>query len=444
MGFFSKVFRRIKKAVKKVTKSVTKVVKKVVKSIAKVGKKIWKGVKGVAKKISKLGPLASIAIGFIPGFQGLWASSGIWGAMAKGAITGFITSGGKVKGALIGAVGGGIGYGINAGIDSYKQGVSTLGDNATISEQITAGFKAVGNSTTEGVMNMYKSASDVLSTGDFGKLNYLDSTGQSIYSRTLLDDANAEVAYDKAIGDIGPEIHERASQNYINNNPSEFGKRMSPKVQKRMMDMSQQGGEAGAINQAKAFGYNSDVGKAFYKDYTSTIQGTPGSVTYQRQMSEIYDYADATNTGLEQSRDLWAQTGGANRSTSLDWTGGGTEPYTYTADGLRATRSSGAGGTPTYISPQEATVEKGNDKSKKITDALDSLLRPDASTAGLPFSTGDDGDQYDVTGGLKSAGGTGGVSLNYADYYGGAQDPLTSATNANKQLQSLLAQYASR
>jgi len=62
----------------------------------------------------------------------------------------------------------------------------------------------------------------------------------------------------------------------------------------------------------------------------------------------------------------------------------------------------------------------------------------------LPFSTGDDGDQYDVTGGLKSAGGTGGVSLNYADYYGGAQDPLTSATNANKQLQSLLAQYASR
>jgi len=75
MGFFSGIFRGIKKAVK----GVTKVVKKVVKSIAKVGKKIWKGVKGIAKKISKLGPLASIAIGFIPGFQGLWASSGIWG-----------------------------------------------------------------------------------------------------------------------------------------------------------------------------------------------------------------------------------------------------------------------------------------------------------------------------------------------------------------------------
>ncbi len=440
MGFFSGIFRGIKKAVK----GVTKVVKKVVKSISKVGKKIWKGVKGIAKKISKLGPLASIAIGFIPGFQGLWASSGIWGAMAKGAITGFITSGGKVKGALIGAVGGGIGYGLNAGINAYKQGVSTLGENATISEQITAGFKSVGNSTTEGVMNMYKSASDVLSTGDFGKLNYLDSTGQSIYSRTLLDDANAEVAYDKAIGDIGPEIHERASQNYVNNNPSEFGKRMSPTVQRRMMDMSQQGGETGAISQAKAFGYNSDVGKAFYKDYTSTLQGTPGSATYQRQMSEIYDYADATNTGLEQSRDLWEQTGGANKSTSFDWSGGGTEPYKYTADGLRATRSSGAGGTPTYISPQEATAEKESNQSKNISDAISSLAGSDTTPVGLPFSTGDTGDQYDVAGGLKSAGGTGGVGLNYADYYGGAQDPLTSATNANKQLQSLLAQYASR
>jgi len=440
MGFFSGIF----KGVKKVFKSVTKVVKKVVKSISKVGKKIWKGVKGLTKKLGKLGPLAAIAIGFIPGFQGLWASSGIWGAMAKGALTGFITSGGKVKGALIGAVGGGIGYGLNAGINAYKQGVSTLGENATISEQITAGFKAVGNSTTEGVMNMYKSASDVLSTGDFGKLNYLDSTGQSIYSRTLLDDANAEVAYDKAIGDIGPEIHERASQNYVNNNPSEFGKRMSPTVQKRMMDMSKQGGETGAISQAKAFGYNSDVGKAFYKDYTSTLQGTPGSATYQRQMSEIYDYADATNTGLEQSRDLWAQTGGANKSTSFDWSGGGTEPYKYTADGLRATRSSGAGGTPTYISPQEATVKKGSDQSKNISNALSSLGGSGTTPAGLLFSTEDTGDQYDVAGGLKSAGGTGGVSLNYADYYGGAQDPLTSATNANKQLQSLLAQYASR
>jgi len=442
MGFFSGIFRGIKKAVK----GVTKVVKKVVKSIAKVGKKIWKGVKGIAKKISKLGPLASIAIGFIPGFQGLWASSGIWGAMAKGALTGFITSGGKVKGALIGAVGGGIGYGLNAGMNAYGKGVDNLlaqDPNATISQKITAGFKAVGNSTTEGVMNMYKSASDVLSTGDFGKLNYLDNTGQSIYSRTLLDDANAEVAYDKAIGDIGPEIHERASQNYVNNNPSEFGKRMSPKVQKRMMDMSQQGGETGAISQAKAFGYNSDVGKAFYKDYTSTLQGTPGSATYQRQMSEIYDYADATNTGLEQSRDLWEQTGGANKSTSFDWSGGGTEPYKYTADGLRATRSSGAGGTPTYISPQEATVEKESDQSKNISDALSSLGGSGTPPTVLPFSTGGD-DQYDVSGGLKAAGGTGGVSLNYADYYGGMAKPVDVAHAANLKLQSLLDQYASR
>jgi hypothetical protein len=328
-------------------------------------------------------------------------------------------------------------------MNAYKQGVSTLGENATISEQITAGFKAVGNSTTEGVMNMYKSASDVLSTGDFGKLNYLDNTGQSIYSRTLLEDANAEVAYDKAIGDIGPEIHERASQNYINNNPSEFGKRMSPKVQQRMMKMSMEGGEAGAINQAKAFGYNSDVGKEFYKNYTNDYRGTP-SKHLKTVLEEVYDYSKAANSGLDQGRRLWEQTGGYDQSTSFDWSGGGTEPYKYTADGLRATRSSGAGGTPTYISPQEATVKKGSDQSKNISNALSSLGGSGTTPAGLLFSTEDTGDQYDVAGGLKSAGGTGGVSLNYADYYGGAQDPLTSATNANKQLQSLLAQYASR
>ncbi len=441
MGWFKRIARRIKKTVKKVTKHV----KKVVKGIGKVAKKVWKGVKGAVKKIgkavSKLGPLASIAIGFIPGFQGLWANAGIWGAMGKGAIAGFITSGGKLKGALVGAAGGAIGYGVNAGMDAYQKGVSTLGENATISEKLSAGFKSVGSSTMDGVSNMYKSASDVMSTGDFSKINYLDDAGQSVYSKTLLDDANAEVAYDKAIGDIGPEIHERASQNYVNKNPAEFGKRMSPKVQQRMMKMSMEGGQSGAIQQAKAFGYNEDVGKAFYKDYTSTIQRTPGSVSYQRQMEEMYDYSQAANTGLEQGRGLWEQTGGADKSMSFDWEGGVDSPYKYTADGLRATRSAAAGGTPTYISSQDATTtpENKKDKTPNLADAAKSLFGSGGdSSAGLPFSTGDAGDQYDPSGGLQSASGTSGTGLGFAESYGGALDPRLYTEQQSRQFKSLL------
>jgi len=111
MGWFSKIFKKVKNVFKKVTKAV----KKIVKGVGKTAKKIWNGVKKTAKKfgqkISKLGPVANIAMGMIPGFGQLWSAYGIWGAMAKGALTGFITSGGNVKGALLGAAGGGLGYG---------------------------------------------------------------------------------------------------------------------------------------------------------------------------------------------------------------------------------------------------------------------------------------------------------------------------------------------
>jgi len=111
MGWFSNAWKKVKKVFKK----VTKVVKKVVKGVGNVAKKVWNGVKSTAKKfgekISKLGPVANIAMGMIPGFGQLWAAYGVWGAMAKGAVTGYLTSGGNLKGALLGAAGGGLGYG---------------------------------------------------------------------------------------------------------------------------------------------------------------------------------------------------------------------------------------------------------------------------------------------------------------------------------------------
>jgi len=122
MGFFSKIWKGVKNVVNKVTKVVKKVVKSVGKTAKKVwdkvkdvGVKVWDGVKNVTKKVSKtmskLGPLANIAMNFIPGFGQLWAAYGIWGQIAKGAITGFVASGGNVKGMLVGAAVGGLSYG---------------------------------------------------------------------------------------------------------------------------------------------------------------------------------------------------------------------------------------------------------------------------------------------------------------------------------------------
>ena len=122
MGFFSKiwkgvknVFNKVTKTVKKVVKSVGKTAKKVWDKVKDVGVKVWDGVKNVTQKVSKtmskLGPLANIAMNFIPGFGQLWAAYGIWGQIAKGAITGFVASGGNVKGMLVGAAVGGLSYG---------------------------------------------------------------------------------------------------------------------------------------------------------------------------------------------------------------------------------------------------------------------------------------------------------------------------------------------
>ena len=124
MGFFSKIWKGVKNVVNKVTKAVKNVVKSVGKTAKKVwdkvkdvGVKVWDGVKNVTKKvsktISKLGPFANIAMNFIPGFGQLWAAYGIWGQVAKGAITGYLTSGGDIKGALLGAAGGGLGHAWN-------------------------------------------------------------------------------------------------------------------------------------------------------------------------------------------------------------------------------------------------------------------------------------------------------------------------------------------
>ena len=323
--------------IKKAFKKVRRAVKKVVKGVGKVAKKVWKGVKKVASKIgkavTKMGPLASIALSMMmPGF-GL---TGIWGAMAKGAATGFITSGGSLKGALVGAAGGGIGYGITQGVSAFKTGYAGVSEGGSFYSKLEAGFDSVGQSTSDGVAQMYNSASEVLTTGDFSKLNYLDSTGNYVdpsksnsglfgdapkavpTATTGYQDALAEVEYDRATTDVGAKVHTRASQAYVNENPAEFGKRMTPTAQGRMMDASIADGEAGAIRQAKAFGYNENVGKSYYNEYTNGLTDEMG-MSVKDQMIEIRDYSSLNKTGLGQGKELWSQTGGADVDASFDW-----------------------------------------------------------------------------------------------------------------------------
>ena len=153
MGWFSNAWKKVKKVFKK----VTKVVKKVVKGIGKAAKKVWNGVKGAAKKagafITKLGPVANIAMNFIPGFGQLWAAYGVWGAMAKGAITGFVASGGSLKGALLGAGSGALGYGYNKlpgnTITEKFTNAFKLGEGSdTLSKSFSDAYKKLGSDYT--------------------------------------------------------------------------------------------------------------------------------------------------------------------------------------------------------------------------------------------------------------------------------------------------------
>ncbi len=90
MGFFSKLWKGIKGAVKKVAKTIKKVAKKVAhaipggKQLWKLGTKIGKGImKGVGKVMKALGPIGMIGLSFVigPAAGALWSG---FSAMAPG------------------------------------------------------------------------------------------------------------------------------------------------------------------------------------------------------------------------------------------------------------------------------------------------------------------------------------------------------------------------
>ena len=291
MGFFSSVWRGVKSVVKGVVKGVKKVVKGV-----------GKAVKSVGKAFSKLGPLASIALNFILPGAGAFASmftgpyAALYGAMAKGAVTGFITSGGDIKGALVGVAGGAIGHGASKVFEGAKTGWNA--SEGGLTDKISGAIKGGASTISEGWTSLTEGSQTFLNEG--GNINS-PQAGQEISYKT----------------------------NKININESGDYKTIPQQTQQMWAETAYIGGEEDLVGLAKEGGYNENVAKNFYKDF---------NITPKHFQGEVVDYMDQTSTGLEQGTALWEQTGGAQRSMSFDYeVSKETGAYEYTGGGLKAT-----------------------------------------------------------------------------------------------------------
>src|SRR6056300_1850473 len=100
MGFFSSIFKKVKKAI---TKPVSKIFKGIGKGIAKVAKNVWKGVKGLGGKAvqayskfsKKLGPIGMIGVSMaMPYLLGAFGATGggLWTGFGKLAETGSLST----------------------------------------------------------------------------------------------------------------------------------------------------------------------------------------------------------------------------------------------------------------------------------------------------------------------------------------------------------------
>ena len=164
MGFFSSIFKKVKKAI---TKPVSKIFKGIGKGIAKVAKNVWKGVKGLGSKAvqayskfsQKLGPIGMIGVSMaMPYLLGAFGATGggLWTGFGKLAETGSLSTNPFLK--VMGHVGKGV----------YNSANFVGGTAKGISQTIGATFKGFANgSVSEGFKNLYQGASEVL-TGKAG------------------------------------------------------------------------------------------------------------------------------------------------------------------------------------------------------------------------------------------------------------------------------------
>jgi hypothetical protein len=295
MGFFSNIFKKIKKAIKK---PLSKIFKGVGKGIAKVAKNVWKGIKGLGSKAvqaygkfsQKLGPIGMIGLSMaMPYFLGAFsgAGGGLW--------TGF----GKMMGGTVPAIGGPPGMMIKQGLmhsqnpflsvigragkGIYNAGNFVGGTAKGITQTIGETFKGfasegtLGEKVSSGFRNLYRGTSEVLtgkagmgtaqvgygysgsgiktaikggskyltSTGgvNFGNVNiqnslYRDVMKKTMASKVSLLDGNAK-KYFNATKNYFPGIDDKAAFEYIQNN-GVYSSRIGPDTE-YLLDFSKSG-----------------------------------------------------------------------------------------------------------------------------------------------------------------------------------------------------------
>ena len=183
-----KIFKKIKRTVKKVTRPLGKIFKKIGGGIAKAGKYLYEGVakvggkimSGYAKLSDKLGPIGMIGLSIaMPYFLGAFsgAGGGLW------------TNFGTKMGGVVGKSGTILQKGLmhsenpflkvigHAGKSVYNASNFVGGTTRGITQTITKTFGEFANgNVSQGFANLYKGTGEVLSgKAGMGTMNYIDA-----------------------------------------------------------------------------------------------------------------------------------------------------------------------------------------------------------------------------------------------------------------------------
>jgi hypothetical protein len=466
MGWIKKKFKSAAKIVKKTVKTVTSTVKSVAKAVVKVGKAVVKGVssavKGIGKTLGKLGPLATMAIMMIPGMQafaaGMWSSMGITSVigqnMMTGALTGFISSGGDLKGALMGAGMAGLGTAASGAFKGFQAGDTLGGLQNALTQQSSiqtfqgglATAKAQWGSFTNKVGDFFSNQGNGNVANGAAKVTNAASTAPP---NATIGDMQTELVK-TPVPDVGyasaEEMAARAAQSNLNSikvdQINDLAKmNVSPTVIQDTLSMSTNVAEQNELlrdlmvtaKENPAYSTLSQTGTYAGPDITQTDaigRATGTSLQTGTQMTDPYwqvanDYNVVPGSSqhlklLEQDYPGYTSSGGKFTFDS--------DLSFWEPEARSIVKGAYAAGTPTYISQTPSLLDK---VKSNLPGAVGSALKglsgmfgQDAGTAGYAgaFDTSSGG--YKATP-LLASGGTGG-QLGYSETVRQLQGTLVS------------------
>lgn len=187
MGFFSKVFKGVRKVVKKVGKTISKPFS----LIKKIGSKVVKGVKSAFKSVmgfmGKLGPFGSIALSFL--LPGIGPVLGGWANTMMASANGFIAGAGNVLNAAIN-VGTKVGNVVSKVSSGVKQVVGKVVGATLNSIPGGADFvKLISNNKIDISKDYFTGDTGVLNTAR-GAFDDITAAGGDLFSKSTLVDTN--------------------------------------------------------------------------------------------------------------------------------------------------------------------------------------------------------------------------------------------------------------